>query len=182
MKNFFIIHGSFGNSQEHYLPWLQNKLQEQGEVICLDFPIGVNIQNYDSWSRELNKYKGKINDESIFIARSIGPIFAIKYLLKNNLHINKLISISGFNNYSVDNDGDYDKVNESMFVDNLTDFRNHCDEVVCIISENDPYVKLFALKDFADAIANKTINIKDGGHFNSDSGYGVEFKELLNLI
>ena len=134
MKNFFIIHGSFGNSQEHYLPWLQNELQEQGEVICLDFPIGVNIQNYDSWSRELNKYKGKINDESIFIARSIGPIFAIKYLLKNNLHINKLISISGFNNYSVDNDGDYDKVNESMFVDNLTDFRNHCDEVVCIIS------------------------------------------------
>ena len=32
MKNFFIIHGSFGNSKEHYLPWLKSKLEKLGEV------------------------------------------------------------------------------------------------------------------------------------------------------
>ena len=33
MKNFFIIHGSFGaNSKEHYLPWLKNELEKLGEV------------------------------------------------------------------------------------------------------------------------------------------------------
>ena len=181
MKNYFIIHGSFGNSKEHYLPWLKEKLEGGGEVYCIDFPIGVNIQCYDSWSQTLDQFKDKINNETIFIARSIGPIFSIKYIIENNLHINKLISISGFNNYSVDG-GDYDKVNQTMFINNLNEFKKHCDETICIISENDPYVKISALKDFAKAIANKTINIKNGGHFNADSGYGVKFDELLKLI
>lgn len=31
-------------------------------------------------------------------------------------------------------------------------------------------------------IADKTINIKDGGHFNTNSGYGEKFEELLKEI
>lgn len=181
MKNYFIIHGSFGNSNEHYLPWLKNQLEKHGEVICPNFPIGVGNQCYNSWSQVLNKYKNKINSDTIFIGRSIGPIFAIKYLLKNNLRINKLISVSGFNNYSVDG-GEYDKVNISMFVNNLEQFKSHCNKTICIISENDPYVKLSTLKDFSNKIADKTIKIKNGGHFNADSGYGEKFEELLKII
>lgn len=181
MKNYFIIHGSFGNSNEHYLPWLKSNLEKQGEVICPDFPIGVNNQCFDTWAQVLNSYKDKINSDTVFIGRSIGPIFCIKYLIENNLHINKLISVSGFNNYSVDG-GDYDKVNNSMFVDNLEQFKKHCNETVCIISENDPYVNLSALKEFSSKLANNTINIKDGGHFNADSGYGEKFEELLKII
>ena len=181
MKNFFIIHGSFGNSKEHYLPWLEKELKKQGEVICLDFPIGVENQCYENWAKTLNNYKEKINNETTFIGRSIGPIFSIKYIIENDLHIDKLVSVSGFNNYSVDG-GDYDKVNKSMFVDNLKEFKNHCKTTICVISENDPYVKLSALKKFAKTIADKTIDIKDGGHFNADSGYGEKFEELLKLI
>ena len=181
MKNYFIIHGSFGNSKEHYLPWLKSELEKEAEVICLDFPIGVGKQNYESWSEKLNKYKDKINSDSVFIGRSIGPIFIVKYLTQNDLRISKLISVSGFNNYSVDG-GDYDIVNKSMFVDDLVleNFKERCDKVVCFISENDPYVKLEALKDFSK-IADKVINIKDGGHFNEDSGY-LKFERLLEEI
>ena len=182
MKNYFIVHGSFGNGNEHYLPWLKTELEKQGDVVCVDFPIGVNIQNYESWARVLDKYKHMINKDTIFIGRSIGPIFCVKYLMTNNLHIDKLVSVSGFNNYSVDNGGEYDQVNASMFVKDLASFKNYCKQVTCIISENDPYVKLSALQDFANTIANQTINIKDGGHFNADSGYGVKFEELLKLI
>ena len=28
MRNFFIIHGSFGDSREHYLPWLKQNLEK----------------------------------------------------------------------------------------------------------------------------------------------------------
>lgn len=181
MKTYFIIHGSFGDSKEHYLPWLKSELEKLGEVICEDFPIGVGKQTYDSWSKVLDKYKDKINEESIFIGRSIGPIFAIKYLMNNNLHINKLFSVSGFNKTIVDG-GDYDIVNSTMFVDNLKDFKKYCKQTTCIISENDPYIKLKDLQSFARTIADKTINIKDGGHFNADSGYGEKFEELLKEI
>lgn len=181
MKNFFIIHGSFGNSKEHYLPWLKNELEKFGKVVCEDFPIGVGVQTFESWSKTLDKYKNKINNDTVFIGRSIGPIFAIKYLMKNNLHIDKMFSISGFNNAIIDN-GDYDIVNSTMFVDNLKDFKNYCKHITCIISENDPYVKLKDLQEFANTIADKTINIKDGGHFNADSGYGEKFEALLREI
>lgn len=30
MKNYFIIHGSFGDSNEHYIPWLKQKLSGGG--------------------------------------------------------------------------------------------------------------------------------------------------------
>lgn len=41
MKNYFIIHGSFGDSKEHYIPWLKQQLEQRGsEVIALDYPIG----------------------------------------------------------------------------------------------------------------------------------------------
>ena len=30
MKNFFIIHGAFGNSQENWFPWLERKLTGGG--------------------------------------------------------------------------------------------------------------------------------------------------------
>ena len=129
----------------------------------------------------LGEYKEKINNDTVFIGRSIGPVFAIKYLMENNLHINRLISISGFNQYSVDG-ADYDNVNKSMFVDNLAGFKRHCKQIVCVISENDPYVQLSALQEFANSIATNVINIKDGGHFNSDSGYGIKFEELLKWI
>ena len=181
MKNYFIVHGSFGNSEEHYLPWLKNELEKNGEVVCVDYPIGVGVQSFDSWAKTLDNYKHLINPETIFIGRSIAPIFIIKYLMKNNLAINRLISVSGFNNYSVDG-GDYDSVNKSMFVSNLQDFKNYCNHITCVISENDPYVDFSALKEFADIIGDKVINIKDGGHFNADSGYGVKFEELLKLI
>lgn len=63
MKNYFIIHGSFGDSHEHYLPWLKSQLEKSGEVVCVDFPIGVGVQNFESWSKVLDKYKNKINAE-----------------------------------------------------------------------------------------------------------------------
>lgn len=181
MKNYFIIHGSFGDSKEHYLPWLKKELEKKGEVVLVDFPIGVGIQNFESWSKVLDKFKDKINKESVFIGRSIGPIFAIKYLMTNNLHIDKLYSVSGFNKAIVDG-GDYDEVNKTMFVDNLQDFKKFSNKVTCIFSENDPYVKLKDLQCFAKTIADDVIDIKNGGHFNADSGYGEKFEELLNLI
>lgn len=181
MKNYFIIHGSFGNSKEHYLPWLKKQLEKKGEVFCFDFPIGVDRQNFKNWSKILDEYKNKITNETIFIGRSIAPVFIVKYILQNKLKIKKLISVSGFNNYFTDG-GDFDKVNETMFVKNLKTFKNYCEQTVCIYSENDPYVKLKALKIFDKSIADVSLIIKKGGHFNSESGYGKIFKELLYFI
>jgi len=48
-------------------------------------------------------------------------------------------------------------------------------------SDNDPYVKYDAEKEFADSITENQIVFPGGGHLNSESGY-TEFKELLKYI
>ena len=56
-----------------------------------------------------------------------------------------------------------------------------CDDIICLYSDNDPYVTYEKEKEFADIIADKELMISGGGHLNSESGYS-EFKELLEYI
>ena len=67
-----------------------------------------------------------------------------------------------------------------MYLDNLSEIKNYCNDIVCFYSKNDPYVKYEVEKEFA-SIATKEIVIANGGHLNSESGY-IEFKELIEEI
>ncbi len=180
MKNYFIIHGSFGDSKEHYLPWLTKELNKKGEVVCLDYPIGLNLQNFDNWEATLLPFKDKINEETVFIGRSIAPIFIVKFCLKHKLMIGKLISISGFNGFI--NIPDYDTVNKSFLLNSIDEFKDCCKKIICFYSDNDPYVPYFQLDMFARCLAAETVIVKGAGHFNADTGYGEKFEEILKYI
>ena len=65
-----------------------------------------------------------------------------------------MIFVCGFNNYLGINE-EYDVVNKSMYLNNLEDVKQYADEIICFYSNNDPYVKYEAEKDFADKIATK---------------------------
>jgi len=78
-------------------------------------------------------------------------------------------------------DEDYDAVNESMYFDNLADVKNYCNDIVCFYSDNDPYVKYEAEKEFANTITENQVMISGGGNLNSESGY-TEFFELLKYL
>ena len=123
---------------------------------------------------------GLINENTVIFAHSIAPIFICHFLVEHRVKIKRLVFVCGFNNY-LGIDEEYDNVNETMYFDNLKDVRNYADEIICIYSKNDPYVKYEAEKEFADTIATKQIVIDDGGHLNSESGY-TEFTELLKYI
>ena len=68
-----------------------------------------------------------------------------------------------------------------MFLDNLSDIKKYCDDIICYYSDNDPYVKYEVEKEFSDTVSNEQFVIKDGGHLNSESGY-TEFTELLRYL
>ncbi len=182
-ENYFLIHGSFGSPFVNWLPWLRKELRNQSkEVYAPDFPTGVGFQNYENWAKLLKVYldAGLITENTTIFAHSIAPVFICKFLVENKVKVKKLIFVCGFNNY-LGIDEDYDNVNRGMYLENLADVKQYCDEIICFYTENDPYVKYDAEKDFADTIATKQIVIKDGGHLNSESGYR-EFPELLEFV
>ncbi len=179
MEKYVILHGSFGSNKGNWFPWLKEKLQSKGkQVFTPQMPIGVGKQNFESWGNELKKLS--IDENTTIIAHSIAPVFVCKYLVKNKIRVKKLIFVCGFNNYLGIN-SDFDAVNKSMYLDNLEDIKEYCDNIVCFYSDNDPYVKYDVEKCFADTIANKQIVVKGGGHINSESGF-TKFEKLLDYI
>ena len=181
--NFFLIHGSFGSPFANWLPWLRNELCNRGkEVYTPDLPTGTGFQNYDNWEKLLKAYvnAGLITQNTTIFAHSIAPVFVSKFLVENKISVKKLVFVCGFNNYLGINE-EYDSVNRSMFFDNLAEVKKYCPNIICLYSENDPYVPYDAEKNFADTIATKQEIIKNGGHLNSESGYS-EFPKLLEYI
>ena len=183
MGNYFIIHGSFGTPFSNWFPWLQDIISEEGKQVYVpDFPIGVEYQNYDNWSKILKCYldMGLIDENTTIIGHSIAPIFISKFLIENKVKVKKLVFVCGFNNYIIGVE-DYDTVNESMYTDDLIKIKEYCSEIICFYSNNDPYVKYEAEKEFASTITDNQILIKDGGHINSEGGYDT-FEEILEYI
>lgn len=183
MKNYFLIHGSFGNPFVNWFPFLRKEIESKGlEVYTPDFPTGVGYQNYENWEKVLKAYldAGLINENTTIFAHSIAPIFICKFLINNKVKVKRLVFVCGFNNYLGINE-EYDNVNKSMYLDDLAEVKNYCNDIICFYSDNDPYVKYEVEKDFADTIANKQIAIKGGGHLNSESNY-TKFDELLEYV
>lgn len=182
-NNYLLVHGSFGSPLSNWLPYLRKEIESKNlEVYTPDFPTGVGYQNFKNWSKVLKSYVDAniINENTIIFAHSIAPIFVCKFLVENKIKVKRLVFVCGFNNY-LGIDKDYDAVNESMYFDNLSDIKNYCDDIICFYSNNDPYVKYKAEKQFADTITENHIMISGGGHLNSESGY-TEFPQLLEYL
>jgi len=182
-ENYVIIHGSFGSPFDNWFPWLARELKAQNKsALVPDFPIGADLQTYDNWKNLLKYYcdLGYINETTTLIGHSIASIFIVKFLIESKIKVKKIILVAGFNNYSGPIP-EIDYVNKTFFTNNISKIKNYCKEIVCAYSENDPYITIEVLEQFAQEISTKTIVIPEGGHFNTDSDYN-EFNEILEEV
>lgn len=182
-ENYFIIHGSFSSPYSNWIGWLHNFIEDEGKRVYVpDFPIGVGYQNYENWSKLFKIYLdfGLINENTTIIGHSIAPVFISKFLTKNKIKVKKLIFVCGFNNY-FGIDAEYDAVNGSMYFDGLEEVKKYTNEIICFYSNNDPYVKFEAEKDFADKLGAKQVLLNNAGHINSESGYDT-FEEIVSYL
>ena len=190
MNNYFILHGSFSNPFGNWFPWLRAEIEKtkpsgMEESICYvpHMPTGIEFQNYNNWENVIKPYlsAGGININTTIFAHSISPIFICKFLIKHNIRVKRLVFVCGFNNHFIEGADDYNKVNETMFCEGVEKIKDLCDDITCIYSNNDPYVKFDVEKEFADKVSHKQIMIENGGHLNAESGY-TEFPLLKDFI
>lgn len=182
-ENYLLLHGSFGSPFVNWFPYLRKNLENREKTVYTpDMPTGVGYQNYENWSNVIKAYlnSGIIGENTVIFAHSIAPVFVSHFLIENKIRVKRLIFVCGFNNY-LGIDDDYDNVNKSMFFDDLSLIHDYCDEIICLYTDNDPYVDYKKEKEFADIVADKQIIIPGGGHLNSESGY-EEFDKLLEFI
>ncbi len=96
MANFVFIHGSGGNPDECFYLWLRKELQKRGHKVHAPFfptPLG---QTLDNWMKEFEPYWQYVNEETIFVGRSIGPAFILRLLEKPKVSVKAAFLVAGF--------------------------------------------------------------------------------------
>jgi uncharacterized protein len=177
----FIIHGTGGNPEGNWFPWLKGKLSEKGhEVIVPKFPIHEK-QFLDSWKREFENYKRKISKETILIGHSLGVAFILNILESISQKINASFLVAGFvGKIGISR---FDELNKTFTQRkfNWERIRSNCNNFCVISSSDDPYVQLEKGEELAKNLHTKLTVLERAGHINSDSGY-IEFDFLLKKI
>ncbi|MBI4067134.1 alpha/beta hydrolase [Candidatus Gottesmanbacteria bacterium] len=82
MANIFIIHGSYGNPEENWFPWLKGELEKLGHrVLVPQFPIpkeqdasyGGHVLG--DWFGTFDQYRKFVDEDTMFVSHSRGGVF-----------------------------------------------------------------------------------------------------------
>jgi len=179
MVNVFLIHGSYGNPENNWFPWLKEELEKLNHKVLIPIFPTPEHQSLTNWLNVFKEYEPQIDKNTIFIGHSLGPAFILTLLEKHK--IKSAFFVSGF--IGLLNNPTFDEINETFTTKefNWKKIKENCKEFNCFHSDNDPYVPLEKAKAFADLLNTKLMIIPQAGHFNKNSGYNT-FPELLNEI
>lgn len=199
IMQYIIFHGSFGNTNENWFPWLKTTLETKGEKVILEqFPCEdydsikdenfiCKNQNLDNW---LNHFKvnvlTKINfkDDIVLIGHSIAPAFILRIVEKFNIKVKKAIFVSPFLDFVSTDLWQYTLVN-STFLEKPFDFKkinSLIEKSVVFYGDNDPYISdIKTFLNFANKVNAKTICVHNGGHLSASFGF-TEFPQILREI
>lgn len=178
MKNAFIIHGSNASKDDHWFPWLEEKLNEKGyNVVRPQFPIGEK-QTLSNWLETLKPHKEKLDDAVVF-AHSLGVPFVINVLNRWDVNLQALFLVSGFvGELEVEGGPNVDDFAEREF--DWEKIKASAESFEIIHSDNDPYVPLDKAKELAEKLDTFVKVVEGAEHFQAKSGY-EQFDLLAQL-
>ncbi len=181
MTNIIIIHGTGGNPNGNWFPWLKSELEKLDcRVFVPKFPISEN-QSLQNWLEIFKDYEQYLDENSIVVGHSLGSAFLLNVLEHLNRPIKAAFFVAGFTGLL--NNSKFDELNKT-FVTKSFDWakiKNNCKKFFIINSEDDPYVPLKKGKALAENLGTELITLKNAGHINEEAGY-TEFSFLLDKI
>ena len=176
-----IIHGSFGDINENWIPYLKENLDpSQFDVIIPQFPVD-NGQNLDSWTSTFKETVGDIKENMILVGHSIAPAFILSLLENSSKKAKGIIFVSGFLHDL--GDKDFDRVNHTFTHShfNWEKIRENFEDGFSFHGNDDPYVPAWMGEEIAKNLNIDLMLIEDGGHLNIAAGF-KEFPALLEKV
>lgn len=180
MKRVFIIHGWSGHPNEHWLPWLKEKLQEKGFKVEVPDMHDTDNPIIENWVGHLERLVGVPDSETYFIGHSIGCQTILRYLEKVNSQVGGAVFAAGW--FDLEN---MESEEEEKIADPWIKIPIDIDKIkkvlpksTLIISDNDPYDAFEFNKQKFSEIGSKIIVLHNSGHITSEDGYN-ELPEVL---
>jgi len=181
MKTAFIIHGTWGNPEWNWFPWMKQQLEAKWyRVFIPSFPT-PDKQNLDAWKDTFSEYNTYIDSQTIFIAHSIWPSFVCSVLEDLDTTVKACYFVSGFLWFLWLHE--FDRLNKT-FVDkdfNWDIIRGQSEYFYMCHWSDDPYVPIENARLLTENLSIEVDLIESWWHLNDETGYS-EFDYLLDKI
>jgi len=181
MSTVFIFHGTGGHPGENWFPWLKEKLEAAGHsAIVPKFPTPEG-QSLQSWLAVFDKYKDKVDEQTIFVAHSLGCIFLLRvleklpHLVRAAIFVSAPVGVEPIKNYAGD------KAFSDGFDFDWQNIKAKALQFLVFHSDDDPYISLGNGEKLAKELAIPLTFIPHAGHFNAKAGFTI-FPQLLQKL
>ena len=176
MKTVYIIHRWAGKPKEPMYDWIKKELEKNNfSVIVPEMPNSEKPE-IKSWVQKLNKVVN-LKEEFYFIGHSIGCQTILRFI--EGIEKNKIKGVvliapwTHLNEETLEEEGEEVIEIAKPWIETPIDWKKVMsrieNQVVCIFSDNDPYVPLSEVDVFKNKLNAKIIIEHNKGHFDPDS-------------
>lgn len=181
MKRVVILHGTLGSPEGNWFRWLEHELLDRGFEVWLPALPYAEQPSLSWWSRFVWENRPfELDQDTLVIGHSSGAILALILAQQSSVRLGATVAVSVF----YDNSLGWEP-NAKLF-DVPFDWqaiRAHAGPMLCIHSDNDPYVPLGQAQFVADACGAEMLLIPGQGHFNLEQSPDyVAFPRLMRLL
>lgn len=184
MKHAFIIHRWGGSPKADWYPWLAEQLESKGfSVVVPEMPDTENPV-IEKWVGKLKQLAKNPDKETYFIGHSIGCQTILRYLESANQKVGGVVLVAPWTHLIGIEDDKESKEIAAPWINKPIKWnkvKEHCNNFICIFSDNDPYVPLSEAELFRKHLNAEIIIEKTKGHFTQDDGI-TEIHAVLNEL
>lgn len=188
VKRVFIIHGWNGNPDQHWLPWMEEELEQRG-VDC-QIPSMPNPSNpdMDEWLKAMEDAVGEVDENTFFVGHSIGCQAILRFLATQSNLAGGLVLVAPWTKLSEDSIADMDEDDKKVLEQWSSPIewdKINAEECIALFSNDDEVVPLDNKDIFDKELGAKVIELEDRGHFTADEGVSKlpeALEELVDLM
>jgi len=187
-KRVFIIHGWEGRPDEGWLPWLKNKLEEQGIEVHMPQMPNTETPKIDEWIPFIKNLVGEPNEDTYFVGHSMGVQTFLRYIASIDKKVGGALSVAGFFTLIPSSLDEEEKEIAKPWLETPIDtekVKSNSGAITALFSDNDQFVDLENVKMFEDRLNAKTLTFEKKGHFSEEHGimeFEPIFEELMAII
>lgn len=164
MLKVLILHGWHGSDAPHWQSWLAQELAVENCIVAFPQLSDKMAPKKEVWMHEVQQLLDELHPD-VVVCHSLANVLWFHLCHQSNHRVKKLLLCAPPRDLS-----DCPEVETFFPVSLPSDL--HADEVLMLITNNDPYLSLEEGVALSDMLGVDMEIIHNGGHLNVDSGYG----------
>ncbi|MFW6742802.1 RBBP9/YdeN family alpha/beta hydrolase [Acinetobacter pittii] len=179
MSQIFVLHGYSASIDDHWFLDLKHQIEDEHTTVTLiPFPDSEH-PDVDAWQKVLDQQIPKVDENTYFVAHSLGVITLLHFLQKHDYqNIGGMILVSGFSG-PISDFSPLDAYITKSKVD--TNYFKDIKKKLVYLSDNDDLVPPKLTIELAKEIDAPYITVPNGGHFLGREGY-TKFPQLADSL